>query len=138
MSAEGRVFIDTNVLVYLLSDDAAKAETAERLLTAPGLTRFISTQVIGEFVNVARKKAGLGWPDVSIYIQLFRDACTVAPVLDADQDNALMIAERHMLHWWDSQIIATGIRVGADYLLSEDMQSGMRVASIEIRNPFAQ
>jgi len=49
MSAEdeGRVFFDSNVALYLLADDIAKAERAEELLASGGT---ISVQVLNEFV----------------------------------------------------------------------------------------
>ena len=49
-------FFDTNVLLYLLSGDAAKADRAEELLAAGGV---ISAQVLNEFAAVARRKLAL-------------------------------------------------------------------------------
>ena len=46
-------FVDTNVLLYLLSDDQAKADRAEALLAQRVV---ISVQVLNEFANVARRK----------------------------------------------------------------------------------
>ena len=46
-------FFDTNVPLYLLSADAAKADRAEDLLAAGGT---ISVQVLNEFAAVARRK----------------------------------------------------------------------------------
>ena len=46
-------FLDTNVLVYLASEDAAKANQAEAVLAAGGV---ISVQVLNELANVARRK----------------------------------------------------------------------------------
>ena len=52
MSA-GEIFFDTNVLVYLLSRDEAKANTAEELAERGGT---ISVQVLNELANVARRR----------------------------------------------------------------------------------
>ena len=49
--SETRSFIDTNVLVYLLSADTGKADRAEEVIRA-GAT--ISVQVLNELTNVAR------------------------------------------------------------------------------------
>ncbi len=46
-------FFDSNVLIYLLSDDQAKASRAEELLGRGGT---ISVQVLNEITNVARRK----------------------------------------------------------------------------------
>ena len=48
-----RPFVDTNVLLYLISTDAAKAERAEQVLAG---RIVISVQVLNEFANVARRK----------------------------------------------------------------------------------
>lgn len=52
-------FFDTNVLVYLASDDTAKADRAEATI-AGGCA--ISVQVLNELANVARRKMKLSWP----------------------------------------------------------------------------
>jgi predicted nucleic acid-binding protein len=49
-------FFDTNVLLYLLCDDTAKADRAEALLAGGGV---ISVQVLNEFASVASRKHGL-------------------------------------------------------------------------------
>jgi predicted nucleic acid-binding protein len=46
-------FFDTNVLLYLLSNDAAKADRAEALLASGGV---VSVQVLNEFASVAKRK----------------------------------------------------------------------------------
>ena len=56
MSAANAFFFDTNVLLYLLSEDVAKADRAEDLLADGGV---ISVQVLNEFAAVASRKLGL-------------------------------------------------------------------------------
>ena len=51
-----RVFLDTNVLLYLLSADEAKANTAEALLAQGGL---VSVQVLNEAASVCLRKLKL-------------------------------------------------------------------------------
>jgi predicted nucleic acid-binding protein len=46
-------FFDSNVVLYLLSGDAAKADRAEALLEAGGV---ISVQVLNEVTSVCRRK----------------------------------------------------------------------------------
>jgi predicted nucleic acid-binding protein len=48
---EGRTFIDTNVLLYLLSANELKAGRAEEIVACKGI---ISVQVLNEFASVAR------------------------------------------------------------------------------------
>ncbi len=49
-------FFDTNIILYLASEDAAKANQAEELLAEGGL---VSVQVLNEFVSVSTQQ-GLG------------------------------------------------------------------------------
>ena len=60
MSA-AEVFFDTNVVLYLLSEDAGKADRAEELLASGGR---ISVQVLNEFATVASRKLSMGWPEI--------------------------------------------------------------------------
>lgn len=53
-------FFDTNVLLYLVAGDAAKADRVERALSRGGV---ISVQVLNEFTNVARRKMQLSWAE---------------------------------------------------------------------------
>ncbi len=49
-------FFDTNVLLYVLSADATKANQAETLLASGGT---ISVQVLNEMASVASRKLGM-------------------------------------------------------------------------------
>ncbi|MFW6415709.1 MAG: hypothetical protein ACOCZ2_05265 [Thermodesulfobacteriota bacterium] len=44
-------FLDTSILLYLLSEDTAKADQTEEIVRSGGR---ISVQVLNEFANVAR------------------------------------------------------------------------------------
>ena len=49
-------FFDTDVLLYLLSTDAAKADRSEALLVSGGV---VSVQVLNEFASVATRKLAM-------------------------------------------------------------------------------
>jgi predicted nucleic acid-binding protein len=136
MGASVRAFIDTNVLVYLLSHDERKAGIAESLLTHPDLERVISTQVINEFVSTARRKARLGWPKIRAFLRLFRASCQVEQFGSDDQDLAIAVAEEFGFQWYDSLIVATALRADVSLLLSEDMHDGQRIDALKITDPF--
>lgn len=127
-------FIDTNVLLYLLSADAAKADRAEALL----LERpQISVQVLNEFTNVARRKSGLGWNDVEEALQVFKTACEVHPLTLETHEQAVRLASRHSLGFYDALIVAAALLADCEILWSEDMQDGLLVEErLRIRNPF--
>lgn len=136
MNARKRVFVDTNIFLYLLSNDHSKADIAESIIRSDDLERLISTQIIGEFVVNARNKGGLEWPEIRLHVDTLRMCCHVEQVTDADQDAAMDIAERYGYKWWDSQVLAAAHRIGAEVLYSEDMQHDQRIDGVVIEDPF--
>jgi predicted nucleic acid-binding protein len=50
---------------------------------------------------------------------------------------ALDLQERHAFRFYDALIVAAAIEGGCAHLWSEDMQHGLRVDRLAIRNPFA-
>ena len=128
-------FIDTNVLLYLVSSDTAKADRAEQLLVQGGV---ISVQVLNEFANVARRKSSLAWSEITDILTLVRRRFRVVPVTEAVHDRGMALVQRHALSLYDAMIVAAALEAGAGTLYSEDMQHGLRVErSMMIVNPFS-
>ena len=132
MSAE-RQFLDTNVILYLLSDDDMKAGCAEALLTEGCV---ISVQVLNELANVATRKLRLGWPAVEDILSLVRGLTEVVPVTVGIHQLGLTIAARHGYPIYDSMIIAAATDAGCETLWTEDMQAGQRIEHLTLCNPF--
>ncbi len=131
---KGRVFFDTTILVYALSEGDERTATAERLLAAGG---NLSVQVLNEFVAVARKKLNMSWPEIGEALDAVRVLCEPpAPLTIEIHDEALRIAERYGYHIYDALILAAVLDAGCDVLYSEDMQDGQKVDSLTIQNPF--
>src|SRR5262245_4233073 len=131
-------FVDTNVLLYLLSSDAAKADRAEGLL-ARGVT--VGVQVLNEFASVARRKLAMEWHEVADVLGLIRQRCAVRPLTAAVHDEAMALAPRYGLAWYDALIVAAALDGGCADLYSEDMHHGLEVtastgARVVISNPF--
>jgi predicted nucleic acid-binding protein len=131
MSAE--VFFDTNVLLYLLSDDATKAGRAEALLADGGT---ISVQVLNEFASVCRRKLGLELGEVREFVETFQAVCAVVPVDVALHEDGVAIAYRNNISVYDGLIVAAAVRAGCRTLFTEDLNHGQRVESLVIVNPF--
>ena len=132
---EAEVFFDTNVVLYLLSADAAKADRAEHLMAAGG---FISVQVLNEFTSVARRKLRLSWPEIHEVLAQIRAICPVQAVTVETHEQALQIAERHGYSMYDSLIVAAALLADCTTLYSEDMQDGQVInRQLTIRNPFS-
>ncbi|MFT4241842.1 MAG: PIN domain-containing protein [Acidovorax sp.] len=130
----GRAFIDTNIAVYLLADDAAKARRAESLLAA---RPCISTQVANEFINVCTRKLKLDRAAVHAAARSLMAHCEVLPVSARTVDAAMRLCERYGFSHWDSLIVAAAQLAGCDTLYSEDMQHGQQLDGLlRIQNPF--
>ncbi len=128
-------FFDTNVLLYLLSADTAKADRAEELLAA-GAT--VSVQVLNEFVAVASRKLRMTLPEIKEVLAQVRAVCPVEAMSVATHDRAMQVAERYGFSIYDALIISAALLAGCTTLYSEDMQHGQIVdRQLTIRNPFA-
>jgi len=126
-------FFDTNVLIYLVSADAAKADRAEALVRQGG---GISVQALNEAANVMRRKFAIGWPETREFLGLVRGLLEVSPITVETHELGLELAERHALSIYDSMVAASAILKGCTRLWSEHMQHGMRIGALRIENPF--
>ncbi len=127
-------FFDTNVLLYLLSADSARADRAEGELAGGGV---ISVQVLNEFAAVASRKLGMAVAEIREVLAAVRALCALVP-LDADvHDHGLRIAEHYRLSIYDAMIVAAALAGGCKALLSEDLQHGQVFdGTLAVRNPF--
>ena len=129
-----RVFIDTNILLYLLSEDAEKADHAEAIVLDGGL---ISVQVLNETANVARHNLSMPWREINEILDLFRGLCSVESLTVETHDMGRRVAERYNLSVYDAMIVASALLAGCETLYSEDMHDGLLVDDrLRIRNPF--
>ena len=127
-------FFDTNVLVYIASGNAAKADRAEAIVAAGGA---ISVQVLNELANVARRKMRMSWADTHVFLDMLRGLLKVHPVALETHDAGLRLAERYGFAIYDAMIVACALHAGCDTLWSEDMQHGMTLdEGLRIVNPF--
>jgi predicted nucleic acid-binding protein len=133
MSGAKRAFIDTNVVVYLLSGDRAKAERAEKLIAAGGV---VSVQVLNEFAAVARRKAGLDWPEIRDVLTAVRANCAVAALTVEVHERALNIAEATNLHIYDATIVAAAAVNNCTVVYSEDLSHNQTIGGVRVTNPF--
>lgn len=129
-----QAFLDTNVLLYLLSADLHKAERAEALVGQGG---WISVQVLNEFASVASRKYGLGWPDIREALSAIRAHCQVLPLTPTVHDRGLDLLDAHSLSVYDAMIVAAALEAECHTLWTEDMQHGREVdQQLTLRNPF--
>jgi predicted nucleic acid-binding protein len=127
-------FFDTNVLVYLASSDAAKADRAEAAIATGGV---ISVQVLNELANVARRKMQMSWPETRALLAALRALLTVHPLTVETHETGLALAERYGFSLYDAMIAAAALHAGCATLWSEDMHDGMVLGEgLRISNPF--
>lgn len=135
-----RVFLDTNVLVYAFDDsDPAKKNRALEILGQVGkqLQAVVSTQVLQEFyVVVLRKlKQALSEDEAEGAVQRFAKL----PVVLIDKAmilSAIRTSRAHQLSLWDALIVQSAKESGCRKLLTEDLQHGQRIGSLQVENPF--
>ena len=127
-------FIDTNVLIYLMSSDELKATRAEQIMEAGGV---ISIQVLNEFTSVARRKLAMSWDEIREFTGIVRSICSVEKLSDSIYDLGCQLAERYSLSVYDAMIVASALTSGCTTLFSEDMQDGLIIdKKLKISNPF--
>lgn len=130
----GGAFFDTNVPLYLLSDDLVKASRAEDLLAEGGT---ISVQVLNEFVAVARRKRLAPWPAIEHTLASVRHVCQVEPLTVRTHERAVALAKRYGIPIYDATIAASALEAGCRTLYSEDFQHGQVLDGMTVSNPFA-
>jgi predicted nucleic acid-binding protein len=129
----GDVFFDTNVLLYLISEDITKADRAETLLALGGV---ISVQVLNELAAVALRKQAVDFTELRQILATIRAVCAVKPVDIETHELGLNLAERHHFSIYDGLIVAAALRAGCSLLYTEDLHDGQMVEQLTIRDPF--
>ena len=126
-------FLDTNILIYA-QEHGTKGEVARDAILAGGV---ISVQVLNEFVSVLRRKFGLEWDAVEEAVVDVRTALeAIRPVDVSTHVEALALARRYGLNFYDALIVAAALEAGYDTLLTEDLQAGQRIEGLAVVNPF--
>ncbi|MGF1615305.1 MAG: PIN domain-containing protein [Gammaproteobacteria bacterium] len=133
---EADPFFDTNVLLYLLSGDASKADCAEALVAAGGI---ISVQVLNEFASVASRKFGMFWPEIREVLETIRAVCRVEPLGLETHELGLALAERYGFSIYDGTIPASVQLADCRVVFTEDLQHGQVIDErLKIINPFSK
>lgn len=126
-------FIDSNIILYLFSSDAAKADKAEALLADGGV---ISVQVLNEVVSVCRRKLKLNWIEIDGLLLALKANLQIVPLTVATHDLAIKLCKQYQLSFYDAHICAAALIAQSKKLISEDMQDGLNVDELLIQNPF--
>ncbi len=132
--SDAESFIDTSVLLYLLSANTTKADRVEELLSQPGM---ISVQVLNEFASVATRKLSLTFRETREILGTVRKVCRVEELNAETHDRGLDVAERYRLSVYDAMIVAAALQAGCRTLYSEDLQHRQVInRQLTVMNPF--
>jgi predicted nucleic acid-binding protein len=127
-------FLDSNIVLYLASEDLLKADRAQELVAEGGT---ISVQVLNEIANISRRKMGLSWAETRNFLLMIRGLLKVEPITVEIHDVGISLAERYQLSVYDSMIVSAALSAECDTLLSEDLQNGLLInGRLRVLNPF--
>lgn len=133
-----RVSFDTNILVYAYDRGAG-----ERWLRASDLLRrgvladvVLTQQVLGEFLAVAARRRTAAPEVVASAADSMMSAFPLVATPAALLLQAFERARRYRLQFWDAVIVTVCVANSIDFLLSEDMQDGMKIDGVIIVDPF--
>jgi predicted nucleic acid-binding protein len=132
-------FLDTNILLYSISRDAAEAAKRDRAIAL--LDRddgAVSVQVLQEFyVQATRATRPDPLPhDIAAGLIAAWTRFAVQDITLSLVSAALDIRASTRFSYWDSAIIAAARALGCRELYSEDMAHGREIDGVVILNPF--
>ena len=132
-------FVDTNVLLYAVSEvpeEADKRARALEVLTEPDLAA--SVQVLQEFYHQATRPTRIRSLSGNRALQflepilLFRiQTMTIDVFLEA-----IAISQRFRLSYGDAAILAAAHALGCDAVYSEDLSTDQDYDGVRVINPF--
>lgn len=133
-----KAFIDTNILIYLYSED--EPEKRDKSFSIFSEYQCItSTQVLNELSNVMIKKFKISPSKASIVVDEISENCQVTVVGINTIKTALDVSERYKYSYYDSLIISSAMENDCKLLLSEDMHDGQCIeGSLTIKNIYQE
>jgi predicted nucleic acid-binding protein len=121
-----RSFVDTNILIYALQQDAPEKQSRahELLGSLAKPDAVISYQVVQEFCNAALRRF-TPTPRAermrSLVLSLF-EQFEVVPWTPILVPSALEVHYRYQFQWYDSLIVAAALQAQCEVLYTEDLQ----------------
>lgn len=112
-------FIDSNILIYALTDKGEKGKIASNLLRSHSIV--ISTQVLNEFCNVLLRKNLMTIDELKLVLPRLQQDFKIMLIDFNLVENTLNIKQRLNYSYWDSLIVAKALASGVPTLYSEDM-----------------
>jgi predicted nucleic acid-binding protein len=133
-----KAFVDTNVFVYLYSDDE-QDKRRQALSQIDRFDRVISMQVLNEFCNVCIRKMRMELSRVETAIEKICLTNALAAISEKTVRKPLFIHGKYGYSYYDSLMVASALENECEYLLSEDMADGQVIeGTLTVRNIFSE
>jgi len=137
MSAK-RFSLDANVLIYFFDPRYPGKQSVAQHIMSLAIARdcWIGLQAVGEFYTAATRNKILTRADAAKEVLGFLANFDTFPSTPTAHRSAARGAPAGQFSYWDAVLLASAAEAGCELLLSEDMQDGMTVGPLTIRNPF--
>lgn len=135
---KGKIFIDTNVLIYSQNNKEAEKQSACRKVIsniADSNLLVISTQVMQEYYNVVTLKMGIDKLLAKKTVKMF-DVYEIVTIQPSIIFKAMDIHVLNQLSFWDSLIISAAKSANCTMVLTEDMNDGQVIEGVKIQSPL--
>lgn len=132
-----KVFLDTNILIYLYASDELKKTAKVQELLTEFEDISISTQVLFEFSYISQRKLKRTYTDIEKALKEFHKAFNITLITYQMLLHALKVASNYKYSFPDSLIISAALSSDCDILFSEDMHNNQLIEdNLKIINPF--
>jgi len=134
----GKVFLDTNILVYAQDQDSpVKRRRSREVIAALAQsgTGVISTQVLQEFYVTVTRKLGVAPLAAKRVLQTFK----IFEIVQASPDlieRAIDCSVLNTISFWDALIVAAAASSGCAIVYSEDLNPDQTIQGVRVENPL--
>jgi predicted nucleic acid-binding protein len=136
-----KAFLDMDILVYSFDRSEPRKREIARGLISDALENgagIVSYQVVQEFLDAATRKfvIPLTPADAQRYLEVVLEPLCEVYASPELFHRALEIADAWRLPFSDSLVVAAALQADCGVLYTEDLQDGLKVRGLTVRNPF--
>ncbi|MCL1859670.1 MAG: PIN domain-containing protein [Oscillospiraceae bacterium] len=133
----GKAFFDTNIYIYLYSDDEHEKQKTSKKIINTANECIISTQILNEINNVLIKKWKTHIEKIKMVQQEVRQINELVYISEKTIDMAIDFNEKYGFSYYDCLMLASAFENGCDVIYTEDMHDGQTIENtLKIVNPF--
>ena len=131
-----KIFLDSNILVYLFSDDEpVKQQIARKLVHGSSCITGINN--LNEMNSVLVRKKKLSFSKAGLALDYVIRDVEIELIQLTTLRETLRVMERYHYYYFDSLVIAMALESNSNRLCSEDMHHGQVLEGrLTIWNPF--